>query len=244
MIIKILINVILSVLETEYEKINTSDVFAGIDPHDLAPMLGYKNTLPDDIHSIVKDVMDETVNCFDIRGGYRIFSDIEFIDSKQIIIIAGVDFSPHGAVYSKLRNSGQIAVFVCTAGEGIARLAKRMMTDNEPLKGFIADILGSLVVETAADIMQKKLSSEMSGKNMKITNRYSPGYCGWATEEQHKLFSLLPHGYCGVHLTESALMQPVKSVSGFIGTGKNVIYNAHTCTMCDAKYCAYRNRRF
>jgi hypothetical protein len=39
--------------------------------------------------------------------------------------------------------------------------------------------------------------------------------------EQHKLFSLLPPGICGITLSDSALMHPIKSVSGITGIGKH-----------------------
>ena len=214
-----------------------------IDPHDTAPLLGYESVLPADILSIVEEVMDETAECFDIYGGYRIFDRISFIEKEKLIRIADVDFFPHKVVYQQLKNSEQIAVFVCTAGEGISQWSKKMINANEPLKGFIADILGSVVVETAVDVIQKNLSDEMQQAGLKITNRYSPGYCGWLTQEQHKLFGLLPKGICGIRLTESALMHPVKSVSGMTGIGENVRFNPYTCRICDAAFCIYRNKK-
>ena len=232
MIISNLKNATLLVLQT-IKKYEIEDVFAEINPHDTASMLGYKNVLPDDILNFVKETMCETAGFFDIRGGYHIFDDVNFIDNERICI-TNIDFFPRNIVYNQLKHSEQIAVFVCTAGEGISQYSKQMLASNEPLKGFISDILGSLAVETATDMMQKELKDKMAKTGSKITNRYSPGYCGWHTQEQHKLFSLLPKGYCGVHLTESALMQPVKSVSGFIGVGKNVRYNAYSCKMHDA----------
>jgi hypothetical protein len=78
---------------------------------------------------------------------------------------------------------------------------------------------------------------------MKITNRYSPGYCDWNVGEQHKLFSFFPDNYCGIRLTPSALMDPVKSVSGIIGIGENVKRNDYTCRVCDMKDCIYRRSR-
>jgi hypothetical protein len=78
---------------------------------------------------------------------------------------------------------------------------------------------------------------------MKITNRYSPGYCGWDVSEQHKLFRLIPDNFCGIRLTESALMDPVKSNSGIIGIGESVKMNPYTCSLCDLKECAYRKVR-
>jgi len=214
-----------------------------VNPHDTAPLLGYDNTLPDDILAIVEEVMDETADCFDICGGYRIFGQVDFAGDGCHIRIANTEFTPNRIVCHQLRHSEQIAAFVCTAGEGISQWSKQMMAANEPLKGFIADILGSVVVETAIDAIQQKLSDEMQQAGLKITNRYSPGYCGWATEEQHKLFGLLPEGICGVSLTESALMQPIKSVSGIIGIGANVRFNPYTCQICDAAFCVYRNKK-
>ena len=213
-----------------------------INLHDTAPMLGYENTLPDDIFAIVKEVMAETADCFDICGGYQIFDKITFVPDGHHIHIADIVFSPNRIVYHQMKHSEQIAVFVCTAGDGISHWSKQIMS-SDPLKGFIADILGSVVVETAIETIQQKLSDEMQQAGLKITNRYSPGYCGWFTQEQHKLFSLLPKENCGISLTESALMLPIKSVSGFIGIGANVRFNPYTCQLCDAKSCVYRNRK-
>ena len=213
-----------------------------INPHDTAPLLGYQSALPDDILDMVNDVMVETADCFDICGGYRIFTQIAFDNDEAHIRIADVDFIPHKIVYHQLKHSEQVAVFVCTAGEGISQWSKQMMP-SDPLKGFIADILGSVVVETAIDAIQQKLSDEMQRAGLKITNRYSPGYCGWHTQEQHKLFTLLSEENCGIHLTESALMLPIKSVSGFIGIGANVRFNPYTCQLCEATHCVYRNKK-
>ena len=230
-----------------------------INPHDAAPLLGYESALPDDILSIVQQVMEETADCFDICGGYQIFNQITFVSEGHHIHISSnnktpnpngealnavkpeVVFFPQKTVYHQLKRSEQIAVFVCTAGEGISQWSKAMMS-SDPLKGFIADILGSVVVDAAVESLQQKIRDEMQQSGLKITNRYSPGYCGWSTDEQQKLFSLLPQENCGIQLTESSLMLPIKSISGFIGIGANVRYNPYTCQMCDAAYCVYRNR--
>ena len=214
-----------------------------IDPHDVAPLLGYESILPADILSMVEEVMDETAGCFDICGGYRIFDRISFVEKGKLIRIADIEFLPQNIVYQQLKNSEQISVFVCSVGEGITHWSKQMLNANEPLKGFIADILGSVVVEASIDLIHKNLSDEMRQAGLKITNRYSPGYCGWQTQEQHKLFGLLPERICGISLTKSALMQPVKSVSGMIGIGKNVCFNPYTCRICDAASCVYRNKK-
>lgn len=223
------------------KKIDYRDL--SVDPDLTAPLLGYEETLPADIRAIVEEVMDETSGCYDIRGGYRIFDGIHFNEDKTHIRVGDIDFTTGKTIYHQLKRSEQIAVFVCTAGADIEKWSKQMMANNDPLKGFIADILGGVVVELAIDLIQHELSENQNGKGLKITNRYSPGYCGWATEEQRKLFSALPPGNCGIRLTESSLMQPVKSVSGFIGIGADVRFNPYTCGLCEATHCVYRNKR-
>ena len=213
-----------------------------IDLQNTAPLLGYGSKLPDDILPMVNEVMSETSGCFDICGGYQIFDRIIFVESEKKIYIENVEFALNKIVYHQLKRSKQIAVFVCTAGEGISQWSKQMMP-FDPLKGFIADILGSVVVETAIGIIQQKLSVKMEQAGLKITNRYSPGYCGWHTSEQHKLFSLFSKDICGIRLTESALMLPIKSVSGFIGVGAHVRFNPYTCDLCEATHCVYRFKR-
>ena len=64
------------------------------------------------------------------------------------------------------------------------------------------------------------------------TNRYSPGYCGWHVSEQHKFFAFLPQNYCGIELSDSALMKPVKSVSAIIGIGKDCSKRKTTIVLC------------
>jgi len=213
-----------------------------VDLRHTGPLLGYENDLPDDILSMVSEVMNETASCFDICGGYQIFDQIRFLENEKGIRIDDTVFATDKIVYHQLKHSEQIAVFVCTAGDGIREWSNRVMP-NDPLKGFMADIIGSVVVESAIDVIQQKLSDDMNRAGLKITNRYSPGYCGWITSEQHKLFSLFPKGICGIRLTESSLMLPIKSVSGFIGIGANVRFNPYTCQLCEATHCVYRNRK-
>ncbi len=114
------------------------------------------------------------------------------------------------------------------------------MKDGDLLKGYIIDVVGSEIVESAANLMQDSLQEKMSAVGKGITNRFSPGYCGWDVAEQHKLFSLMPDNFCGISLTPSALMDPIKSVSGFIGIGKNVKRLPYTCSLCNMKDCIYR----
>ena len=146
-------------------------------------------------------------------------------------------------VYGQIKKSDSVAVFLGTAGEEIGRRSRDAMKEGDLLTGYIYDVVGSEIVEAAADIMQNKLQEVIVSEGKKITNRYSPGYCGWDVAEQHKLFQLIPDNFCKIRLTPSALMDPVKSISGFIGIGEHIRYNPYTCRLCDMKDCIYRKVR-
>jgi cobalamin-dependent methionine synthase I len=143
----------------------------------------------------------------------------------------------------QLRKSDSVAVFLCTAGPEIGDHARQLINEKDFLKGYIFDIAGSEIVEAAADKMQEALRINLLAENIMITNRYSPGYCGWHVSEQHKLFTLVPGNYCNISLTDSSLMQPIKSVSGFIGLGGKVRFSPYTCNLCDMQNCIYRNHK-
>jgi hypothetical protein len=83
----------------------------------------------------------------------------------------------------------------------------------------------------------------MFQNQLNITNRYSPGYCNWSVSEQKLLFSFLPDGFCGIKLNDSALMTPIKSISGIIGIGQNVKMNEYNCNHCGVKDCTYRSKK-
>jgi cobalamin-dependent methionine synthase I len=146
-------------------------------------------------------------------------------------------------VFSQLKKSEAIAIFLCTAGDEIGRKSRQAMQERDLLRGYIYDVIGSEIVEAAADMMQGELEKSVALSGRKLTNRYSPGYCGWDVAEQNKLFRLIPDNYCGIRLTPSSLMDPVKSVSGFIGIGEHVKSNPYTCKMCEMKDCTYRRIR-
>jgi len=175
-----------------------------------------------------------------VKGGYIIYSDVIFLDNYQVQI-DNQTFSIGKIVYNMLKRSGQIAVFVCTAGPQIEIQSNILRNSGDVFGEYIVNTMGSLIVETGMDLIQEKLQIQALEEDLKTTNRYSPGYCNWQVSDQQKLFKLIPENYCGISLTESSLMQPIKSVSGFIGLGSNVKFNNYTCQICEASECIYRN---
>jgi ethanolamine utilization microcompartment shell protein EutS len=206
--------------------------------------MGYRERKPDQsISEMISRVLNECETLNNIRAEFRIFNEIEFNRSGKTVTINKLIFDINKTVYSQICKSGSIAVFLCTAGEETGIRSRHEMQNGDLLKGYVYDVIGSEIVEAAADMMQNELDSSISSGGNRTTNRFSPGYCGWDVAEQHKLFQLMPDNFCGIRLTESALMDPVKSISGFIGVGKNVMRLPYTCSFCDMKECFYRKER-
>ena len=89
-----------------------------------------------------------------------------------------------------------------------------------------------------------ELDEYIRDRGWRHTNRFSPGYCGWHVSEQKKLFPLFPSAEpCGIRLTDSSLMLPIKSVSGVIGLGDGVRKLEYTCGLCTYDKCYRRKRR-
>lgn len=207
-----------------------------IDMPSLLAMLGFEDPV---YHHIVDREMAAAEEYMSLCGGF-VFGDSVSLEDGQLTVGETV-FDVGRTISAHLRGSERVAMFVCTAGSGTEIRSRQLNASGDIVEAFVADAIGSAAVEAAVDKMQKRLSDEMSAQGLKITNRYSPGYCGWATAEQRKFFGFFPDAFCGVTLTESALMQPVKSVSGVIGIGHNVKFADYTCTACTSGNCIYRS---
>ena len=121
--------------------------------------------------------------------------------------------------------------------------AKQMLRIGDPVMSYFIDNIASVTTEHITDLLHDRIGQKMTEQGLKITNRYSPGYCNWSVSEQHLLFSLLPQNFCGVTLTDSALMLPIKSVSGVVGIGESVEWKDYICDRCGMKDCTHRANR-
>jgi len=203
-------------------------------------LMGYnEHTIPEPFPEIINEVLYEIDKHASIKVGYVINEAPSFIPENTLMQVNQVDFELNKIVFHKVNHSEKIIFFVCTAGKGISEWSNKLMKNDDLIKGYIVDTIGSIIVETAMNKIQDDIETEMNQCSLKITNRYSPGYCGWNVNEQHKLFTFFPANFCGIKLTESALMYPVKSISGIIGVGKNVQKDKYTCHECDLIKCTF-----
>ena len=214
-----------------------------IDPEEVLSLLGAKESGPDS-HTIglTEELIEKCSEIMTPQGGYLSMPATP-ADAKDEIATESSCFLAGQTIAKMLRGSESYAFFVATAGYGPEELSRKLITDGNYLEGYIADLVGSAIAETVAIIIHDHIKREAEKKGLKVTNRYSPGYCGWEVVEQQKLFSLFPEGWCGISLSASSLMSPIKSVSGIVGTGPSVSFRDYTCEICSMKACIFRRTR-
>lgn len=215
-----------------------------INRDEISELLGFGGEeMPEPFNHYLDEAIHEASNLCNIQGSVFISDDIHFNSNYSDFSIADQVFNTGKLISRQLKASSSLALFICTAGEGISQKSQQLLHGDDPAKGYVYDVLGSVIVETAMDKIQQILAEEFSKSAIKTTNRYSPGYCDWSVIEQHKLFSFFPLNHCGITLNASALMHPIKSVSGVIGLGENVRFNKYHCEMCNSTNCIYRKLR-
>jgi len=175
------------------------------------------------------------------RSRFVVYDKPEFT-STTFMKLNGLNFHLDRIVSASLKKSSHIALFAGTAGSKVEELSKQLILEGHLLEGLIMDILGAEIAEETARLIHEKIGEEMLKMNFKTTNRYSPGYCNWPVSDQQKLFSLLGENTCGIKLTESSLMLPIKSVSGIVGVGTEVKYQNYFCDKCKVASCIFRDK--
>ena len=146
-----------------------------------------------------------------------------------------------GLKISKIfEKSEKTALFVLTLGRGYEKIAETYRGDS--LLYYLTDVIASEYTEMIAHVINNKIAEYASSLGLGSSNRYSPGYCGWKLSGQRTLFSFLPPIPCGIELTDSCLMKPVKSISGAVAIGRNIKFQKYDCGTCKDEGCLYRNK--
>ena len=210
----------------------------------IIDLLGYDSQQPEKmVINLLDDYIEKSIKLFRPKGGY-IIAKVDDIDiNNGILKLNMIDFQVNKMIAAQLKNTEHIAAFVCTIGNKLELLSTELMKKNDNLEGYILSLIGSEAAEDFADIIHEQIKQVAEQNSLYITNRFSLGYCNWDVKEQFKLFKLFPESCCNISLTPSALMNPVKSVSGIVGIGEKVKFRPYSCSKCNDLNCLYRNKK-
>lgn len=161
------------------------------------------------------------------------------IDEKgeDEVVLGGVRI--HGALMRKnLEKASRVFPYVATCGTELAQWAKKSASD--PLAEFWCDEIMKCFLTHAASALQPEIR-RLYGIECHL-NAMNPGsITDWPLTGQTQLFGMLGREtvreYTGVTLTDSMLMLPSKSISGFLFESDTAYQN---CSRCPILRCPNR----
>lgn len=230
-------------LEGKYCPVRIDPKQLEVNSQNILRLLGYENDSTDQmVEELIDQKIDQAINLMSPKAGFQ----IERVDNLQVkeglLNIGNTEFQIHKIIASQLKAAEFLSFFAGTIGHEVGNLSKELLNGGEPLEGYILDLIGSEAAEEIASIVHREIEIAVGMEGLSITNRFSPGYCNWDVKEQFKLFEFLQKEKVGISLNDSALMSPVKSVSGIVGIGKEVRNKAYICSKCTESNCIYRSR--
>jgi hypothetical protein len=146
------------------------------------------------------------------------------------------------------KRADALALFAATIGGEVEREIRRLFEINEFPLGSMLDAAASVSAEKAVDIVQDRFQRDLADERHWISTMgvmpFSPGYCGWHVSGQRALFDVLHPERIGIELSESCLMQPLKSISGVFVAGAKEIFEFDDdfvfCSDCATRSCRDR----
>ena len=128
------------------------------------------------------------------------------------------------------------ALLVCTLGTTFDALARQVQA-RDFADALLLDGFGGAYVEAGCNAAEREIAAKLPGKY--LTDRFSPGYGDLPLDVQSPLLALTDATRrLGVTLSESNLMNPLKSVTAVIGLSDTP--QRARIRGCD--YCAMRTR--
>jgi hypothetical protein len=161
---------------------------------------------------------------------------LAFIEGKGLDTITadGVEFKSR-VMRVHLDKLERFFVYVCTSGAELQAWADSFADDI--LAGYYADAINQAVLKSAFGGFVNHLVNAYSLTNPSAMN---PGSLGdWPITQQRPLFNLLGdvEGAIGVHLKDTFLMVPTKSVSGILFPAEE---SFASCQLCPRDNCPNR----
>ena len=171
-----------------------------------------------------------------IIGKPKALCKTSYIESKgdDYVIVEGVRLTSR-VLRVNLEHAHRVFPYVATCGTELQEWATSF---GDILERYWAEIIQEEALRVAIRVLNEHLSTHYRPGS---TSSMSPGrLAAWPLDEQRNLFALLgdTEGSIGVHLTESLLMVPTKSVSGIRFPTEE---SFESCQLCPRERCAGRH---
>ncbi len=121
---------------------------------------------------------------------------------------------------SHLAGCSRAVLMAATLGHEVDQLLRRLsLTDMG--KGVVCQAVSVAMIEAYCDEIEAGIKQDAARRGYAAKWRFSPGYGDFAIEHQRDFFSMLDcQKHTGMTLTDTCMMNPVKSVTAIIGLYK------------------------
>jgi hypothetical protein len=175
--------------------------------------LGAGTGAPESLRREAEEVAKQLTVALRPRYTYRVFP-LEWIEDAFTLVGSGVTLTGRSAK-TMLAQCHQAALLACTLGSQFDTMLRTEQA-RDMGRAVILDACGGAWVEAGCDEAEQELQSKLPG--CYLTDRFSPGYGDLPLSLQPAILKALDaQRRVGIHLSESLLMNPVKSVTAVIG---------------------------
>ena len=160
--------------------------------------------------------------------------------------LIGTGYSPAGKdVLRQLDGCSAVYLFAATLGNGVERIEEQAFARGDSLGAVLLDAAASCLIESFCDDECERIARS---EDVTLTSRFSCGYGDYPLEHQADIIRLLDAPRrIGLHVSESGMLMPRKSVTALIGVLGNgyspadaAAHTADKCRRCAALNCPYR----
>ncbi len=211
------------------------------DRKEILRYLGYgKNEADDNVMRLIEECILEVEKAATPKVITRVFPLLS-MNPEDNSLDFGCFHTQSLNLAKNLKDCEQVIFFAATLGLGIDQLIARY-SKFEMSRVVVIQAVATALLEDFCDEQCKLLAKEWEEKGLYIRPRFSPGYGDFALDCQKPLLGALEaEKYIGIHLTDSLLMTPSKSVSAVIGLSRKPHRcEIKGCEVCEKKDCVYR----
>ena len=149
---------------------------------------------------------------------------------------------PHADLMAKARIA---LISVLSIGDRLDAEVRRLNQAGEPLGAYLLDSVGVVGLSHVGDRVRELAEEEAAARDWGVGASLSPGsLVGWPLSGQRDLCSLLPLERIAVHLNDSDILVPFKSVTSVIGLGPDYTDRkvGSVCRFCSHAPTCWRRR--
>lgn len=136
----------------------------------------------------------------------------------------------------------RVAISLCSLGAMLEEQVRLLFRAGQPSLAMALDSFGSAAVEQLAAHVRRIVCSEAANARMNVGARAQPGVGRWDLRDQKALYNAAGGDCLGVHISDSFILTPQKSVCFVIPAGSNLkpAGDHDHCEACAMANCAFR----